>query len=88
MVNLSQNGRCLKLRLWRKKPDKLNFLIENKILLPCKKIKISIFFFQIKIANVMEQQIGPTEKGREVITIGDRCKSVGVLSAEHVSIQT
>lgn len=36
----------------------------------------------------MEQQIGPTEKGREVITIGDRCKSVGVLSAEHVSIQT
>lgn len=36
----------------------------------------------------MEQQIGPTEKGREVITIGDRCKSVGVLSAKYVSIQT
>lgn len=37
-----------------------------------KKIKINFFFFQIKIVSVMEQQIGPTEKGREVITIGDR----------------
>lgn len=36
-----------------------------------KKFKLTIFF-QIKIVSVMEQQIGPTEKGREVITIGDR----------------
>lgn len=36
------------------------------------KFKVSFFSMMMKIASVIEQQIGPTEKGREVIIIGDR----------------
>lgn len=60
---LSEEARQVKLYLL-----KINFPSYH-----AKKLKLSFFFFfPMEIASAIEQQIGPIEKGKEVITVGDR----------------